>query len=345
MRVVVLADVHAHKHSQFSHPDTEFGTNRVRHIVSCLGQARDYAVTNQIKYVIIVGDLFHSRGILSVEVNNIVRDSIKTMKNVGLDVIIVAGNHDQANKSGSITSVRGVEEYADAIEDFTIMDSIAYMPYSDYRAEVVEWFQECRVRKVKQVFAHIPVAGAELVKGYTSSSGYEITLEEIQPEAFQFVAMGHYHKPQLLANNVFYVGSLLHHSFADVGQDKGFWDITFNSDKYKATFVPTEFPWFVEYVIPNKKGLVRFLKDYVPEYFYKLKLNSELDFPEDLDNVLIERVVKDVEFAPRLRAVEQAQKPIEVVDAYLGYKNIAEPERYLKYATSVFDRLKANIVD
>jgi len=343
MDVVVFADVHAHKHSQFSTPDPEFGTNRMRHIILCLRQARDYAIDNSIKHVFIVGDLFHSRGILSVEVYDLILDEIKAMKDMDLNVIIVAGNHDQANKSGSITSIKGLQAYADVIERFFIDDDIAFIPFSESKEEIIEQFAICRSKKVKRVFAHIPVAGGEMVDGYYSSSAYEVSLSDIQPKAFNFVAMGHYHIPQFISNsNVFYLGSLLHHSFADSGQAKGFWHMKLRSGEDQSVFCPTLYPKFIKADLPDKKSLLKFLKEYNGNNFYKVVMSSKLSLPDTIDNVIIEVMQEEFKHKQRLQGIGEglSSSPMEVVEAYLRYKGISNIQAYAAYANSVFSRLE-----
>lgn len=339
MEALLIADLHAHKHPHFSIPDPTYGTNRLADIVSILDQAESYCTSHSIKYIIVIGDLFHRRGLLDVFVFNTIRDRIKKIKENGILTILAAGNHDQANKTGSVTSIHGLDPYADVIEQFLIDDDLAFIPYSEYRQDIVDQFRICREKRVKNVFAHIPVAGARLVEGYKTTSEYEISLDEIKPKYFKGVYLGHYHVPQFLADNVMFVGSPIHHSFADVGQDKMMIHLKIGARENTLIPVYTEYPAFIETAITNKKELQEFLKKYSEKNFYKVMLGEGLELSQDLWNVQTLRIVKAQATKPRVQGLTALSQK-EVVKKYVGYTKVEMPLDYIEYGQAVLDRVK-----
>jgi DNA repair exonuclease SbcCD nuclease subunit len=192
------------------------------------------------------------------------------------------------------------------------------------------------------VFPHIPVAGSQLTKDYRSTSNYEITVEEIQPECFIGVLMGHYHTAQLLADNMLYLGSLLQESFCDIDQQKGFWEMDLCPDRQRfiksLKFIHTNYPQFRQIEIKDKAELLKFLTSYDPKSFYKLEKNSNIIIPHmDFSNVTVISKAADVGYKARIEDMD-VMTPAEVVAAYAIYKH--ENSSVLEYGLSILERLK-----
>ena len=347
MKALIFADVHFHKWPMFQVYDPHFETNRMKHNFTCLMELKDYALAHGIKKIIHVGDLAHTRGTMYVAVNQLIRNAVKEFKLAGLDLVLIAGNHDQANKSGTLTYIKSLEEYAQIVERFTIEEldgvKVAYIPFSESKQVIIDNFNTCKDMEVDYIFAHIPVAGSELVDGYRSSSNYEIILEEMHLDYFVGVMMGHYHKSQFLAPNCFYIGSFIQETLADAGQDKGFWEVDLSDHSSVFTkslkFIKTHGPEFKQVTISDKKSLLKFFDEYDPDNFYKIiRCNSNLKIPvEELSNVIMVSKTEDKVYKPRVSGLDRME-PEAVLKAYV--KHEGGTEIALAYGLSVLERIK-----
>jgi DNA repair exonuclease SbcCD nuclease subunit len=105
---------------------------------------------------------------------------------------------------------------------------------------------------------HLGLSGAVTGKrNYVMQDTFSI--DELLPEKFKYVILGHYHKPQLIqgVNNALYTGSPLQHNFNDEGEERGYWVVD-TSKRFDMKLVPLDSPKFITLTSDN-------YKDYDPE--------------------------------------------------------------------------------
>jgi DNA repair exonuclease SbcCD nuclease subunit len=344
-KAVVTGDVHAHNFSQFSKPCPHYGGTRLKQIVEALRSVFAKAHELDIEEVVIIGDLFHTRGLISVQVLNSVLWELQEAKRSGLRVYIVAGNHDQANKAGTVTSLAPFYDYADVVETARNIGRAYYIPFREDRAYYVEAFKTAAKLKCEVVFAHVGLQGAAI-----GESDYqpkeELLVEETLCEQFKLVLCGHYHKAQYLAANVAYTGSLIQHNFCDVNVVKGFYSI--DLDKSAGNRVAnhkTEAPEFIKATIPDKPSLLRFLKGYSPDNYYKLLIDSKISLPDGVfDNAIIDHIRADDVYKPRIKGLD-GMRPESVVDKFVEYKAVDNAEAVAKVGKQLLKQAAAAKAD
>ena len=93
MKMIHCADLHLDS-KLLAHLNTEQARERGMEIVNTFQRMVEYAVKNQVKAILIAGDLFDTKSISSV-VRNAVRDAI--LFHPTIDFFYLKGNHDQDN--------------------------------------------------------------------------------------------------------------------------------------------------------------------------------------------------------------------------------------------------------
>lgn len=323
MRILVCADVHAHNFAQFSVPMPYYGTSRLRHIAEALKELITYAVDHQYPDVVICGDLFHTRGMISVTVQKVVGDRLMMAQSKNITVHIVAGNHDQATKSGEVTSLDVLKHHAKVYTGYTLAQiqgkPVAFIPFREEREHMIQMFDNAGQDGAEYVFAHAAVNGA-----YTSDSEYQpkeqLEVADIKPDRFCWVFLGHYHRPQLVAPNALYCGSLCGHNFADTSE-LGFWSVQTNQPDADPVFHTVSAPRFLQFSLNTDAEVKRFAKTFKdnPDNFYKIKVAEGLKVPDFQGYITIEMVDKTPEVQCRIANVDRLSE-VELIEAYVESK-------------------------
>lgn len=94
---------------------------------------------------------------------------------------------------------------------------------------------QCRADRPAIFMAHYTVPGCNTESGQSQLlTQFEpiVPAEALDAAAYDLVALGHIHRPQLVAgfNNVYYSGSINANNFGDEGQERGFWIHRFEYD-------------------------------------------------------------------------------------------------------------------
>jgi exonuclease SbcD len=205
--------------------------------------------------VIVAGDLF-DRAIAPYEAMSLVLDALRRLAEAAGQVVVIAGNHDSVAlldllapwlKDLGIHLVAHIRRPAEGgvltipSRDGTETASVAAFPFLheaqvvDFMAESEEWFKgyDHRVRlicrrlcealpgdAVRILTGHFFVAGAELGGGERTiqvGPQYATTAQAI-PASIHYCALGHVHRPQLVAGAAVttrYAGSLLQLDFSE----------------------------------------------------------------------------------------------------------------------------------
>lgn len=333
-KFLMTADVHFHNYPQFSTPEARFGSNRVASIAESLLAMRDHATAD--KNLVIIGDLFHTRGMLSVSLMNTVRGVIAELSQV-FNITIIAGNHDQANKSGTQTSVAYLAPWATIVENFTVRGNCAFLPFRESRLDMVDMFNKAAEAKVEYVFAHVGVLGATI--GTTEYQPSEdLALSDLGSERFRYVFLGHYHKHQWLNKNTMYLGNPCQTSFSDAGLVKGFWEFDDTKDT-ELVLHETGQPEFHQLTITDKASLLKFIKTYKPVNYYKLRMADNLGLPNDTPNVIIERATAKEEYQPRIKGMDTMTES-DTLEAYAKYRGFSIDSEVIEMGKDLIKRAK-----
>lgn len=229
MRVIyTISDTHLSNRKGFAKElqENEFpGTNsRFNEIIKAIRCCADQAIDADAEALVIPGDVFNERGILSVAVYTA---AYKVFEDISkkIRLIFSPGNHDMVSSVAlhgeeGLHSLYGFKEFADVAhkQEFYETDSftISMIPFIPSKEGTIAASQQLfqrvkRIKKFSLVFYHHSFEGAE--SGPINwSMPYPLTFEDIP--AFDGKYSGHIHKHQTVGpakNGLVYVGAPLHH--------------------------------------------------------------------------------------------------------------------------------------
>lgn len=240
MKFLHLADLHLGKRLN----DFSFLEDQVR----LLCQVEEIARSERADAVLIAGDVYQKASPQS-EAMAAFDQFITRLKEMGLAVFVISGNHDSAQRISYFSSLlksSGVyvsEAFDGHLQQVTLQDEhgelvVSLQPFLKpiqlrrfYPDEKIETYQDA----VQAVLRHSPVDTAkrnvlvchQFITGAEISDSEEKTvggLDNIDAAVFadfDYVALGHIHKPQQCARETLrYAGSLMKYSFSEVNQKK-----------------------------------------------------------------------------------------------------------------------------
>ncbi len=271
MKIAVAGDIHLHEFSEFSRiqnvtwneekllfiEDDEKGTpvnSRLLDILTALVDIRNLCEEQKIPYLLIAGDLFHKRGSISTIVYNMTYRVLESFKTKGVEVVIIAGNHDQIDNSDvpenslfglkDICTIISSPQYLNLEQNNEVVGLLG-VPFSKNKKLVLQHIHEFTPSEEIPtiLIAHLGINGAFVGKSNYANQDEYSTLD-LQYNKFKYVVLGHYHKPQLLEYNTFYTGAPIQHNFNDEGDERGFWILDTNK-RYDMEFVPLASPKFI----------------------------------------------------------------------------------------------------
>lgn len=239
----IISDLHCHAWDSF-HVTSKDGVNsRLQIILNEIKRAGLGVLEAGGKYLIVAGDLFHVRGSIAPSVLNPTTDAFEELVKLGLEVIIIPGNHDLEGKtstriSSSVTSLEKV--------GCKVVDEPTY--FVECGTLVVPWIEDIVALKrtlekwsKSSVFTtsetdlviHAPVDG--VIKGLPA---HGLTSEYLAKLGFKRVFSGHYHNHKDFGNNVYSIGAIAHHTWSDPGTRAGYLLVDDESVKFNKSHAP-----------------------------------------------------------------------------------------------------------
>jgi DNA repair exonuclease SbcCD nuclease subunit len=245
-KILFFSDLHAHNHAQFATRRPNGLNSRFADCLAVVDQITDYCKAQQIQHVVFLGDLFHSRTKLDIDVFTLTWETMKRLaKQVG-DLRLLVGNHDQFTRIGDVHAIRPFEEFAQVIDQPTLATvgdcPVYFIPFTaneDKLKEIVHTIPY----NAKLVCLHQPVR--EAIPGPTNSPGKpDFTVEDFPLDRLELVLSGDIHKQQWVGGKekMFYVGSPMQHNFGEREHAKSF--VVLDTEMWKLELVPTVAPTF-----------------------------------------------------------------------------------------------------
>jgi len=218
MKILIVSDLHADNYSRFS-TLTENGINcRLQDCINAVRSLNRLAKQVGAECLFFLGDLFNSRTTISIDVYYLVFQEIERLAK-DIETYLLVGNHDQFLRKGDIYSTYPFSSICQVISKPTVLDLdslVVCLPYQEDHKELLKFIEQ---NKGDYLFAHLGLNGAKV--GPTEYRVKEtLNPEDLKPEEFKWVILGHYHKFQRLKDNIVYVGSMLQHNFGERGEEK-----------------------------------------------------------------------------------------------------------------------------
>ena len=239
MKILHLSDLHIGKRvNEFSLiEDQKFILNAILDIVSDISPDA----------VVIAGDVY-DKSLPSAEAVEVLDDFLFRLSLFNKPVMIVSGNHDSperlafGNRLISLSGIRISSAYCGETEKVTLSDRFGevdfYMlPYIKpaavkrfFDGEKIESFDDALNACVKRMnvdtakrnvlIAHQFVTGGERSESEETFVGGLDNVDASVFSVFDYVALGHLHRPQNVADNMRYCGTPIKYSFSEVHDRK-----------------------------------------------------------------------------------------------------------------------------
>lgn len=414
MKIIHFADLHLGVEN-YGRVDPSTGlSTRLLDFLKVFDQMVDFALENRVDLVLFCGDAYKNREPSQTQQRELAKRIARLATN-GIPVFLLVGNHDLHNAFNRATavdifdtlSIRNVyvsnrpDVYCIPTAGGTIQ--IASLPWLRRGALLSKEetqnlnFEEIN-QKAQQVLtgiinahaakldpklpsilaAHVWVTGATLGSEKQMTIGQEHVLlpGNVANPAFDYVALGHIHKHQVLSSRppVVYSGSLERVDFGEEGDDKGFYVIEIEPDgqpsrrRVAFTFHPVTGRSFLTINVNIAPGdtdptatalrIIGEQRDKVKDAIvrFQISLPAELEghlVDNDIRNALKEAhyltIAKDIRREARLRMGKWTAEeitPLEALKTYLESKKVP-PTRagfLLEYGGKLIrEQLKPNV--
>jgi exonuclease SbcD len=265
MKIVHFADLHLGVEN-YGRLDPATGlSSRLNDFLAVLDELVDYALQNRIDLVIFCGDAYKTREPGQTQQREFAR-RIGRLASGNIPILLLVGNHDLPNAIGRATATEIFDTLAVKNVYVASRPDIYKIPTAGGVIQVVAvpWLRRSALlsredtknlnieqvnRKMEEALtqvivnktaaidhslpavlaAHVWVAGARVGSESLMAMGREpaVLLSNIANPAYDYVALGHIHKHQVLAENppVVYAGSLERIDFGEENDEKGFYVI------------------------------------------------------------------------------------------------------------------------
>jgi exonuclease SbcD len=271
MKILHFADLHLGVESYGRiNPETGLST-RLEDFLNALDQVIDYALENKIDLALFCGDAYKSREPTQTQQREFAK-RIYRLSTSGIPVFLLIGNHDLPNAIGRATTTEIFDTLAVKNVYVSNRPDIYRIPTNNGTIQIVSlpWLRRSGLlsreetknltfeqinQRLQQILtniitasipkldpelpailaAHVWVSGARVGSESSMTIGQEhvLLVSNIAHPAFDYIALGHIHKHQVLSNSppVVYSGSLERLDFSEEEDDKGFYLVEIEPDK------------------------------------------------------------------------------------------------------------------
>ena len=391
MKILHFADLHLGVETYGRIDPTNGLSSRLNDFLSALDQVVDYAIENKVDLVLFCGDAYKSREPTQTQQREFAR-RIYRLSTSGIPVFLLIGNHDLPNAIGKATTTEifdtltvknvyvsnrpGVYRIPTPSGDIQVVslpwlrrsalltkEDSKNLTFEQINQRLQAAMTEVIATKAKELdlelpavlAAHVWVTGAKVGSESSMTIGQEhaLLVSNVIHPAFDYIALGHIHKHQVLNENppVVYAGSLERLDFGEAEDEKGFYLVEIEPDgeasnrKVTFDFHPLEGRRFVtvsakiepDDIEPTSFVLKAIAKqqDAVKDAIVRLQLSlpSELegqirdsDIREALKEAHYFAIAKEIRRETRVRLGEGAAEeitPAQALKAYLESKKVS----------------------
>jgi exonuclease SbcD len=392
MKIIHFADLHLGVEN-YGRIDPATGlSSRLGDFLSSLDELVDYALAEKVDLVLFCGDAYKTREPTQTQQREFAR-RINRLASNNIPIFLLAGNHDMPNAIGRATATEIFDTLAIKnvnvagrpgiykIQTASGVVQVAALPWLRRSAllsredtknlnleQVNQRMQEALTQVIRSqaaaldtslpaiLAAHVSVGAARAGSESMMAIGQEpvLLLSSIALPAFDYVALGHIHKRQTLAEHppVVYAGSLERIDFSEEFDDKGFYvvDITGGRTDRKVTFdfrpvkarrfltigltLENDEPDPTARVLGAIEGQKESVRDAIVRLNLDLPAQSEgqlryREIQEALKNAYYFTIAREIRREARLRLGNHATEeitPLAALKAYLDNQKVP-PER------------------
>jgi len=250
MKFLIFSDMHFNNWPQFSKILDSGINSRLANQINVTKQIIKYCIKHNIKTVFHLGDMVDSKRSIHTDTLHFIFKVLPLFKKNGIKLYHINGNHDYYEESGRIYSSKILSRIAKVIAKYKkiVIGDIAFhcLPYISSIDKIRSVMSNIEIdkHKINILLSHMGLQEAKV--GPEELVIHEgLSVNDIE-NRFDYIFLGHYHKHQIINNNVYYVGSPLMHNFGERNDTKGFIVVDQDSKKFKIDFIETKAPKFIE---------------------------------------------------------------------------------------------------
>jgi exonuclease SbcD len=271
LKILHFADLHLGVETYGRlNPETGLST-RLEDFLKALDKVVDYAIENKIDLVLFCGDAYKSREPTQTQQREFAK-RIYRLSTSGIPIFLLIGNHDLPNAIGKATTTEIFDTLTVKNVYVSNRPEVYRIPTPSGEIQVVSlpWLRrsalltkedtknmtfeqinqklqaamtEVIASKAKELdpkipavlAAHVWVVGAKTGSESSMTIGQEhaLLVSNVIHPAFDYIALGHIHKHQILNENppVVYAGSLERLDFGEADDEKGFYIVEITPDE------------------------------------------------------------------------------------------------------------------
>ena len=328
--------------SKYSNDKIEISSNlpeRLDSLKNAMYFIASYAIENNIKYIVIAGDIFHNKSIIHSLALNIFLNFLREHKD--LKFIIIDGNHDLSGKAEGVVSALSCLDYEPNITYIhkpLKIGQILFVPYSCDMIDII------KNSSSEYLISHFGLNEGMLNSGISIVA--DIGIKDLSGK-YKTVLLGHYHKPQEIINNnisVYYTGSIIELDYGERDEDKRF--LLVDTDKNIIESVSTQGykkHYNFELTSENKEKVLieaRKLRD--QGHYIQLSQKEEMDVSEIREEFKVtNKIIRDI----TNRGITSDMKMEDKLKKYLEIKEIPKDhiEEYLEIGFEIVNNCAEEI--
>jgi len=267
VKILHFADLHLGVENYGRIDPTTGLSSRLNDFLSALDQVIDYAIENKVDLALFCGDAYKTREPSQTQQREFAK-RINRLSTANIPIFLLVGNHDLPNAIGRATTTEIFDTLAVKNVYVSNRPDIYHIPTASGTVQVVSlpWLRRSALlskedarnlnfeqikQRLQQVLtniittsiarldptlpailaAHVWVTGAQVGSESLMAIGQEpaLLLSNVAQPAFDYVALGHIHKHQVLTDPstegppVVYAGSLERVDFGEENDEKGFY--------------------------------------------------------------------------------------------------------------------------
>lgn len=199
MKFIHIADVHL---GAIPDSDMPWGKDREKEIWDSFHRIIEVCNEEKADLLLIAGDLFHRQPL----VRELKEVNYYFSKLVTAQVILMAGNHDHIGARSTYPGFDWDEKvhmfYQDTLETFELPDiNTEIYGFSYHVRDIMEPLYDC-IRPIQNNKIHILLAHGG------DEKDIPINKKKLMEAGFDYIALGHIHKPEIINEKIAYSGSL-----------------------------------------------------------------------------------------------------------------------------------------
>jgi DNA repair exonuclease SbcCD nuclease subunit len=345
MKFVFTADIHLKMWNDKVYDENGLPLRLVE-ILNSVEQMCEYARENDIKDVIIGGDLNDTKGLASVRAFVLFNELVKRYDD--MTFFILHGNHDSVaseynNKESAVQLISGNNNVINIV-DPTTFKNILFIPYSK---NILEEIKNNKTEEHNILVSHFGLNEASLSTGISLQTSISVN----HLTQFKLVLLGHYHKPQHIENNetsIYYVGSPIPVRRDEVDETKRF--LVVDSETCEVNAVNIEgYRKYFQFII-NEDSDIKSMKEDIEKYknagHYVVVKNMLSNIPKEFEDVIESVQYVDL-YEPdvNIRGIDVSMSIENQLKKYIELENVHEEDREEYYKVGLECVTEADRVD